>query len=92
MAGDALDDVSLSPRMIPEEFLSSISDTFDVPPLVMSNVTGPDATLIWLGVQPPSTSVTATFLASLAPLPLEPQPATPAVVTIAQQIAARSWG
>lgn len=54
-------------------------------PLVTSKVTGPDATLIWLGVQPESTSVTATFLEPLAPLELEPQPAT-ASAPIAQPV------
>jgi hypothetical protein len=31
--------------MIPDEFLSSISDTFEVPPLATSKVTDPAATL-----------------------------------------------
>lgn len=62
--------------MIPNPFLSSISETLEVPPFVTSKVTGPAGTLIWLGVQPESTRVTATFLEPLGPLALEPQPAT----------------
>jgi len=71
--------------MIPDRFFSSISGTLEVPPLVTSKVSGPDATLIWLGVQPESTSVTATFFEPFAPFELEPQPAT-ASAAIAQTV------
>ena len=46
-----------------------------MPPLVTSNVTGPEETLILLGVQPASTSVTPTLLAPFGPEALDPQPA-----------------
>ena len=52
-----------------------------MPPLETSNDTGPAATWICSGVQPESTSVTATFLAPLGAFELVPHPATPSAAT-----------
>jgi hypothetical protein len=70
-----------SPRMMPDLFLSSISDTFEVPPLVTANVTGPAGTWIDAGVQPASTSVTATLCEPLAAVELEPHAAIETAAT-----------
>jgi hypothetical protein len=55
--------------------------------LETSNDTGPAATCICSGVQPESTSVTATFLAPVGAFELVPHPATPAAVTAQAQSA-----
>jgi len=81
--------------MMPDLFLSSISDTFEVPALVTSNVTEPAGTRADSGVQPESTSVTASLCAPLGALELEPHAVIDSAASTQATAAAvnlRPWG
>lgn len=67
---------SLSPRIAPDSSLSSISLTFEVPPLVILKVVVPAATLLSTGVHPASLRVKAASFEPGSPS-VEPHPARP---------------